>query len=109
MFIIFIPCTATSIDIRKEGTIHHGGPRMPSITKVAADYENDVITIEVEGYTGGFQVFVSDVQDNVVCYTMSSIVNSGTITLDIGALAEGSYSLNIVLGNDAYWGQFYKD
>lgn len=106
VFVTFIPSYAFGIDIRKEGTTHHGGMRTPSITRVSADYENGLITVDVKGYTGGVQVFVSDSQGNVVSSTMSSITNSGVVSLDLGALAEGDYTLNIVLGNTTYSGEF---
>lgn len=106
-FVILIPCSASGIDIRKEGTVQHGGMRMPSIKRVSADYENGLITIEVKGYTGGVQVFISDSQGNVIGYTISSIANGGSVSLDLGTLREGSYSLKIVLDNATYDGQFY--
>ncbi|WP_223925511.1 DUF3244 domain-containing protein [Prevotella lacticifex] len=106
VFVTFIPSYAFGIDIRKEGTTHHGGMRMPSITRVSADYENGLITVDVKGYTGGIQVLVSDSQGNIVSSTMSSITNSGVVSLDLGALAEGDYTLYIVLGNTTYSGEF---
>ena len=106
VFGTLIPSSASAIDIRKEGTVHQGGMRTPSITRVSADYENGLITIDVKGYTGGVQVFVSDSQGNIVSSTMSSITNSGVVSLDLGALAEGGYSLNIILDNATYYGQF---
>ena len=106
VFGTLIPSSASAIDIRKEGTVHQGGMRTPSITRVSADYENGLITIDVKGYTGGVQVFVSDSQGNVVSSTMSSITNSGVVSLDLGAIAEGDYSLNIILDNATYYGQF---
>ena len=106
VFGTLIPSSASAIDIRKEGTVHQGGMRTPSITRVSADYENGLITIDVKGYSGGVQVFVSDSQGNVVSSTMSSITNSGVVSLDLGAIAEGDYSLNIILDNATYYGQF---
>ena len=79
---------------------------MPSITCVSADYENGLITVGVKGYTGGIQVLVSDSHGNIVSSTMSSITNSGVVSLNLGALAEGGYSLNIILDNATYYGQF---
>ena len=70
---------------------------MPSITRVSADYDDGHITVDVKGYTGGVQVIVCDSQGNVVSSTMSSITNSGVVSFDLGALAEGGYSLNIIL------------
>lgn len=36
--VLLIPCGASGIDIRKEGTVQHGGMRMPSFERVSADY-----------------------------------------------------------------------
>lgn len=106
MFLTLIPCAATGIDIRKEGTVQHGGARMPSATKVTADYDNGIVTLNVTGYTGNVQVYVSDSQGNVVGYTMSSVVNRGSVALDLGVLSEGSYYLSIALDNASYYGEF---
>lgn len=106
VFVTLIPGNASGIGIQKKGTIQHKGARMPSITQVEADYENGLITIEVKGYTGGVQAFVSDSQGTVVGYTISSVTNSGVVTLNLGALAEGDYTLNIVMDSFTYYGQF---
>ena len=106
MLFTLVPCIATGIDIRKEGSVHHGGTRIPSTTRVSADYESGTITIGINGYTGGVQVFVSDSQGNVVGSTMSSIANNGIVSLNLESLAEGGYSLDIILDNDTYYGQF---
>ena len=66
VLVTLIPSCASAIDIRKEGTVQQGGMRTPSLTRVSADYENGIITIGVNGYTGGIQVLVSDFQDNNV-------------------------------------------
>ncbi len=106
VFVTFIPGYAFGIDIRKEGTTHHGGMRTPSITRVSADYENGLITVDVKGYTGGVQVYVSDSLGNIVGYTMTSVTNSGVVTLDLGAVEEGNYMLNVALNNTNYVGYF---
>lgn len=79
VFITLIPGSAFGIDIQKESTAQNKGARMPSITQVEANYENGLITIEVKGYTGGVQAFVSDSQGNIVSSTMSSITNKRII------------------------------
>ena len=106
VFVTLIPGNAFGIDIQKESTAQNKGVRMPSITQVEANYENGLITIEVKGYTGGVQAFVSDSQGTVVGYTISSVTNSGVVTLNLGALAEGDYTLNIVMDSFTYYGQF---
>lgn len=106
MLLVISPCQATGINVKREATTSKGGMRMPSITRVSADYEIGLITVDVKGYTGGVQVFVSDSQGYVVGYTISSVANNGIVTLNLGALSEGGYTLNIVLDNATYYGQF---
>jgi hypothetical protein len=91
---------------QREYAFQHRRARVPSFTRVSADYEDGKITLDVTGYTGNVQVYVSDSQGNVVGYTMSTIVNGGAVTLDIGNLKEGYYTLDVVLDNAAYVGQF---
>lgn len=52
VLVTLIPSSASAIDIRKEGTVQHGGTRMPSITRVSADYEDRVVTVGISRYTG---------------------------------------------------------
>lgn len=107
MFLTLIPCAATGIDIRKEGTVQHGGARMPSATKVAADYDNGIVTLNVTGYTGNAQVSVSDREGNIVGYTFGFISNKGTVNLNIGTVSHGCYNLDIVLNSVSYCGMFF--
>ena len=98
--------SSRSVNLQERKHFQQGSMRMPSITCVSADYENGLITVDVKGYNGGIQVLVSDSQGNIVSSTMSSITNSGVVSLDLGALAEGDYTLYIVLGNTTYSGEF---
>lgn len=104
MFIFLQPCNATGIDILKETTTHHGGMRMPSVTQVAADYEDGVITVDISRYTGSVQVYVYDTNSIVVGYNVSTISGSGTVTLDTSNLPQGDYTLCIILDNATYSG-----
>ena len=104
MFIFLQPCNATGIDIMKESTTHHGGMRMPSLTKVAADYDDGVITVDVSRYTGTVQLYVYDANNTVVNYTVATISGSGTVTMNIGDIPQGTYRLCIVLDNATYSG-----
>lgn len=79
---------------------------MPSITRVSADYEDGNRKVDVTGYTGVVQVYVSDSLGNIVGYTMTSVTNSGVVTLDLGAVEEGNYMLNVALNNTNYVGYF---
>lgn len=101
-----MPAMSRPIMIRARSTFQHRRLRAPSATRVSADYENGKLTLNVSAYTGNVQIYVSDSQGNVVGYTISSIVNGGAVTLDIGNLKEGYYTLDVVLGNATYVGQF---
>lgn len=86
--------------------LQHGSCRAPSMTKLVADYDDGIVTINVNEYTGSVQAYVTDPQGNVVGLTMSHITNSGYMTMDLGKLAQGNYTLTITLDNATYSGQF---
>lgn len=107
VFVTLIPSCASAIDIRKEGTVHQGGMRTPSLTRVSADYEDRVVTVGISRYTGNVQVYVYDANGIVVGYTISTISGSGTVTLDTSNLPQGNYTLCIILDNATYSGEFF--
>ena len=74
MLLVISPCQAAGINVKREATTPKGGMRMPSITRVSADYDDGHITVDVKGYTGGVQVIVCDSQGNVVSSTMSLFI-----------------------------------
>lgn len=100
------PIISRPIMIRARSTFQHRRMRAPSATRVSADYETGKLTLNVSAYTGNVQVYVSDSQGNVVGYTMNSVVNGGSVYLDLGTLDEGGYTLDVVLRNATYVGQF---
>lgn len=89
------PIISRPIMIRARSTFQHRRMRVPSATRLSADYENGKLTLNVSAYTGNVQVYVSDSQGNVEGYTMASIVNGGIFTLDLGVIEEGSYTLDV--------------
>lgn len=86
--------------------LQHGRPRAPSITRLEVDYESGTLTLNVSGYSGSVQVYVSNAQGNIVGYKLSTITGSGVVTMDLGTLAEGNYVINIALDNASYYGEF---
>lgn len=92
---------------QREFAFQHRRARMPSITKVSADYERGAVTLYVTGYAGSVQIDVRDSNGNIVGTTMTYVSGKGTITLDINAFQGELYYLNIALGNTTYVGQFY--
>lgn len=89
------PAMSRPIMIRARSTFQHRRLRAPSATRVSADYETGKLTLKVSAYTGNVQVYVSDSQGNVIGYTMASIVNGGIVTLDLGVIEKGSYTLDV--------------
>ena len=99
-----IPCQSTGIDVKGHETISHGGARMPSITQLTADYDDGVVTVDVSRYTGTVQLYVYDANNTIVNYAIATISGSGTVTMNIGDIPQGTYRLCIVLDNATYSG-----
>ena len=47
MSLVIPPSQATGINVKREATISKGGMRLPSITRVSADYDDGHITVYV--------------------------------------------------------------
>lgn len=92
---------------QREFAFQHGRSRMPSATRVEADYEDGCVTTTVTGYTGSVQVLISDSNGQVVGYSLASISFNGTISLNFDVNSGECYSLSIILDNATYYGQFY--
>lgn len=110
LLLLIVSCSTTiarPISMKRMGlALQHGSMRMPSATQVSADYDNDIITINISAYTGNVQVYVYDSNGSVVAYDCSSISGSGTLNIDVNSLEGGNYSLYIVLGSVTYYGEF---
>lgn len=92
------------IDIKRGQTTHQGRPRMPSMTRIEADYENEVLNLRITGYTGDIQIYITDGQGNVILYKLSSVISDCNFSMNLKTLPKGCYTLNIVLGNATYYG-----
>lgn len=101
-----MPILSKPIRLRTKGTIQRGCLRMPSIIRVEADYECDVITVNIQRYTGVAYVYIYDVNGNVVGAILTDIDVDGTFTIDVGNLKGGIYTINVVLTNETYEGTF---
>lgn len=93
---------------QRELAFQHGRARMPSLTRVEADYEEGSMTVNFVGYTGSVQAFISDSNGQVVGYTLASIFVNGTVNINFNANSGECYSLSIILDNATYYGQFYS-
>ena len=79
---------------------------MPSITQVSADYENGFLTVNVQKYSGMVWVYIYDADGNVSGINVSNIDGNGTINTDMSSLPNGEYSIDIVLSDNTYTGNF---
>lgn len=96
-FGLLIPCYAFGIDIRKEGTVQHGGMRMPSLIRVSSDYDNSTITVNVQNYSGIIVSYVTDSKSNTVLSTADNILGKSSERLSTDSLLTGVYTLYIRL------------
>lgn len=96
--------SSRSVNIRERKHFQQGSMRMPSITQLAADYDDGVVTVDVSRYTGIVQLYVYDANNTVVGYTVSTVSDCGTVTMNIGDTPQGTYRLCIVLDNATYSG-----
>lgn len=52
MSLAILPSMATLVNVRTKSTLPRGGARMPSITQVRADYEDGILTVNIQRYFG---------------------------------------------------------
>lgn len=108
MSLAILPSMATQVNVRAKATLPRGGARMPSITQVSADYENGFLTVNVQKYSGMVWIYIFDANGNVSEMSVSNINGNGTIKTDASSLPNGEYSIDIVLDNNTYVGNFTK-
>lgn len=101
-----LPSNAASIDVKKAETTHQGGARMPSSTKLTADYENGTLTLNVSRYVGCVQVIIYNNENMPVASLTTTSAGSNTITMSVDYLSYGEYTLYVVLGSVVYIGGF---
>ena len=104
--LILLPGYATNIDVKKAVTTHQGGARMPSATKLTADYEYGILTLYVFQYVGSIQVIIYNNGNMPVASLTTTSPGSDTITMNIDYLSDGDYTLYIILGSAIYIGNF---
>lgn len=99
--------TSDPIVLSSKGFNQQGRTHMPSLTKVSADYEDGIITLKIEKYTGYIRTYIYDRDGNIAGYVYSYISGNGLVTIDIANPIRGNYSLIIALDNKEYTGKFY--
>ena len=96
--------SSRSVTRRESKRFQQGRMRMPSATQVTADYDDGVITVDVSRYIGTVQLYVYDANNTVVDCAVATISGSGTVTMNICDMPQGTYRLCIVLDNATYSG-----
>lgn len=101
------PVYSRHISIKAKGAFQRGAARVPSITSVVADYDDyDVVSVNLQKYTGMVWVYIYDTNGNIVGSSASQITGEGTVTLNVQDYPEGEYTIDIVLSNATYEGTF---
>ena len=100
-----LPVYSRHISFRVKGTFQHGCARMPSITRVGADYENGTMTVNIQKYSGLVWVYIKDVSENVIKLAAANINEKGMVEVDISNLDSGDYTIDVVLEDRTYTGK----
>lgn len=100
-----LPVYSRHISFRMKGTFQHGCARMPSITRVGADYENGTMTVNIQKYSGLVWVYIKDVSENVIKLAAANINEKGIVEVDISNLDSGDYTIDVVLEDRTYTGK----
>lgn len=106
MSLAMLPNMAAQVNIRVKSTLPHGGARMPSNTQVEADYENGILTVNIQKYSGMVWVYIYDANGNVIEEVADDITGNGTVSSETNFLNKGDYTLCIVLNGATYEGSF---
>lgn len=100
------PISSKPLKLLARGTFQHGRMRMPAATMVSADYESELMTVNVQNYSGLAQIIIYDA-DGMPVYSSSYTINgTSTLTLNTENLDEGEYTVTISLGSIVYSGDF---
>lgn len=79
---------------------------MPSTTQVKADYEDGILTVNIQKYSGMVWVYIYDANGNVIEEVANDITGNGTVSSETNFLNKGDYTLCIVLNGATYEGSF---
>lgn len=100
------PCYSKPLTIWMKNAFQRGHARIPSITNVDVDYDNEVLTVNVQNYTETVWIYIYDINGNIIDSAASQITGEGTVTLNVQDFPEGVYTIDIVLCNATYEGTF---
>lgn len=100
------PAISKQLELRAKTTRQKGYLRIPSATRVSADYENGIVTLYITAYTGNVQICIYDSEGNIVESESSFVSGSGTLTVDIDVFEETDYIITVALNDTVYYGRF---
>lgn len=106
MSLAILPSIATQVNVRTKSTLPRGGARMPSIIQVSADYENGILTVNIQKYSGVALLYIYDSEGSVIGANTANIISDGSVTTEVTPLKKGVYTLNVVLNDTIYEGTF---
>lgn len=113
MLILFaaaiVPACPRPITLMAKSTFQHRRMRMPSMTQVSADINNDLITLSVTGYNGTAIVTINDENGEEVSSSSFEINGSSSYNFSVDNLTGGEYSITIYLRSTSFIGFFDID
>ena len=104
LFLGVLPVCSRRISFKMKGAFQHGCARMPSITRIGADYENGIVTVNLHEYSGLVWVYIKDVSENIIKLSAANINENGIVEVDVSNLDSGDYIVDVVLGDTTYTG-----
>lgn len=101
-----LPASSYTIKLKNKGDLQNGSLRVPPTALISADYDEGEIAINISNFTGSAQVHLYDSNGNVVGNDSAEFMYDGTLTIEVGDLPNGNYTLNVVLGDITFYGEF---
>lgn len=98
---------ADPVDLYKtKSTNHHGKNKIPAKqAQVTADVENNVVKVNINRYNGVIYVYLYNSDNNQIAAISSVVDGQGSLTIDMGDIESGTYSIEIVC-DCSYYGIF---
>lgn len=99
------PCYSRPLTIWMKNAFQRGHARIPSITNVDVDYDNEVLTVNVQNYTETVWIYIYDINGNIIDSAASQITGEGTVTLNVQDFPEGVCKSSLAIDSQ---GNIYK-
>lgn len=95
------------LNLRKTNTtFQHGVARIPTATKIEAEFTEETITVKTYRYFGSVQINVCDRDGNIIKSHTGHTDEHNEFTIDVSNIENGDYLLYIITENGTFMGTF---